>query len=399
MVTVRRNPRGALSEDEKRIARALLDRGERNQDIQALINIGRFVTINSARITEVKKNDNQQPASEEEVKFYRLKKHSYDPRTGLNLFDDERLIRAREAMILAVQIFNSSALKFKTEVFSVLANIAWTYLLHEYYERNNITLVERDGRSLLLSQMIDRQDSPLSDGVRNNLRHIKEIRDEVEHMLFRKGDLMWQGLFQACCLNFDNFLRKHFGESLSLAHELSFALQFQKLDIEQVNTLNQYEIPPEISAIDARMSENLTPEQQQDIEYQFRVIYTLDSASRGRAHFQFFNPDSSEGKQIRNILVNYKPADDLYPYKPKKVCELVESKTGKRFTLNNHTQAWKLFRARPNSGSKQPQNTHKEYCIYHSAHRDYTYSEQWIDHLVHQVNDPQKLSAIKSVKI
>ena len=46
--------------------------------------------------------------------------------TGLNQYDDERLIRAREAMILAVQIFNSPALKFKTEVFTMLTNVAWT---------------------------------------------------------------------------------------------------------------------------------------------------------------------------------------------------------------------------------------------------------------------------------
>ena len=38
-------------------------------------------------------------------------------------------------MILAAQIFNSAALDFKEEVFSLLANVAWTYLLHEYYDR------------------------------------------------------------------------------------------------------------------------------------------------------------------------------------------------------------------------------------------------------------------------
>ena len=34
-------------------------------------------------------------------------------------------------MVLAVTIFDRGAYKFKTEVFAVLANIAWTYLLHE----------------------------------------------------------------------------------------------------------------------------------------------------------------------------------------------------------------------------------------------------------------------------
>ena len=122
--------RGSLTPEEARVAKALLTKGWRNQDIQALVNFGRKGTVNSGRITGVKQSKTIEPAA---VEFFIHKKKSYDPRTGLNLFDDERLIRAREAITLAVQIFNSPTLNFKTEVFAVLANIAWTYLLHEFY--------------------------------------------------------------------------------------------------------------------------------------------------------------------------------------------------------------------------------------------------------------------------
>ena len=147
---VTRKKEGALTAHEKTIVKALLNKGCRNQDIQALINLGRPATINSARITEVKKNKRQKAASDDEVAFYEIKKRSIDTSTGLNLFDDERLIRAREAMILAVQLFNSAAFRFKTEVFSVLVNIAWTYLMHEFYKRKKVKIVQKNGRSLLL---------------------------------------------------------------------------------------------------------------------------------------------------------------------------------------------------------------------------------------------------------
>ena len=391
-----KNLSGALTDEEKRIVRALLDKGQRNQDIQALINIGRPATINGARISEVKKNKNQESASEEEIEFFQKRKRSYDLRTGLNLYDDERLIRAREAMILAVQVFNSVAIAFKTEVFSVLANIAWTYLLHEYYERNGVNIVGSSGRSLLLSQMIERNDCPLSSGMRDNLRSLVGIRNEVEHKLFRKGDLLWLGLFQACCLNFDKILRDLFGEKLSLASELPFALQFIRPNIEQISILSKYEIPPHIESIDARLSEVLTPEQQNDLEYKFRVIFTLDAASKRHAHFEFVNPESDDGKQIQNILVNYKPGDHLYPYKPRTVCELVTKESGTKFSSHNHILAWRLFRVRPQTKSKQPENTIKQYCIFHPAHNDYTYSQAWVDFLVEQVNDPEKFKKIKS---
>ena len=264
--------------------------------------------------------------------FYKIKKQSIDPATGLNLFDDERLIRAREAMILGVQIFNTAALRFKAEVFSVLVNIAWTYLLHEFYERKKVKIVQKDGRSLLLSQMIERTDCPLSDGTKNNLRSLKIIRDEVEHKLLGKSDLKWLGLFQACCLNFDKAICKLFGDELTLAHELSFALQFSRMNVEQLSLLHKYEIPPHIEALDGRLNEKLSENDLADLEYQFRVIYTMDSASKSQTHFEFVRPDSDEGKEILNVLVQHKIVDCLYPHKPSAVVRLVNQKSGKAFT-------------------------------------------------------------------
>jgi hypothetical protein len=394
-----RRREGALTTEEERIVKSLLAQRWRNQDIQALVNIGRKATINSARISEVKQNDHIRPVSDDAVEFFKVKKHAYDPKTLLNFFEDERLIRAREAMILAVQIFNSPTLNFKTEVFAVLANIAWTYLLHEFYVRRRVKIVDDHGRSLLLSKILRRPDCPLSDGVKRNLSALKIIRDEVEHTTLGKSDLKWLPLFQACCLNFDKMMCDLFGGELSLQKDLAFALQFARMNVEQLSGLEKYEIPGHIEALDARLTEGLTEEQMADLEYQFRVVYTLDSSSKSRSHVQFFHPDSDEAQQIRNVLVKYKPADDLYPYKPNKIAYLVAEKSGKPFNLHNHTQAWRKFKARPRAPAANPENTNKEFCIYHPAHGDYTYSEKWLDFLISEISTERGYQAIQSFQL
>lgn len=395
---VTRNKQGSLTELEKRVIKALLSKGWRNQDIQALVNIGREATINSARITEVKNLATITVASDDEVEFFEIKKKSYDPRTGLNLFDHERLIRAREAMILGVQVFNSPALRFKTEVFTMLANVAWTYLLHEYYERKKENII-RNGKTLSLSQMIARDDCPLSKGVKDNIRSLNILRNDVEHKLLGKADAKWLSLFQACCLNFDKAICILFDDRLSLSHDLSFAIQFTKMNFEQLTTLNRFEIPAHIDSVDARLMEGMTEEQISDLEYQFRVVYTLDASSKSESHFQFIQPESAEGKEIRNVLVQSKLADHLYPHKPRDVVVQVCQKTGKNFTSRNHTQAWKKFAVRPREGAPQPENTKRDYCVYHAAHKDYTYSNKWIDRLVSEVNDENKFAELRIFKI
>lgn len=385
-----------LTDEERRIIKALLAKGEKSQNVLALINTNRKAPVNSGHIAGIKKDHNQEVATDEEVALFRLRKVSYDPRTGLNHFDNERLVRAREAMILAVQAFNSASLKFKTEVFTVLANIAWTYLLHEHYIRNNIPIVDNRGKSLVLSQMLDRQDCPLSKGIKENLKSIKILRDEVEHLLLGPADTRWFSLFQACCLNFDKVICERFGPSMSLSNDLSFALQFAKPNIAQLSSLMNYQIPPDIAALDARLVKGMTEDDINSIEYQFQVVYTLDATSKSRANFAFVNPESAQGVEVHNILTKKVPADDLYPHKAKDVIARVKEQTAQNFNRRHHTQAWKLFRVRPIVRAAHPAQTDKRYCIYHPAHRDYTYSDEWIERLVAEVSDPIKFEQIKS---
>jgi len=129
------------------------------------------------------------------------------------------------------------------------------------------------------------------------------------------------------------------------------------------------------------------------------VVYTLDSAAKGKAGIQFIRPSSDEAKDIRNVLVKYKLSDEEYPYKPTRVAQLVSKAIGKRFLISNNTQAWILDKVRPHKGEKQPENTNKDYCIYHAAHADYTYSDKWIGFLCEKVASEDEFKKIRSVKV
>lgn len=387
--------KATLTEEERKVIKALLAKGEKNQTILALINTNRKASVNGGRITGVKKDPQQPAATDAEVELFKLKKISYDPKTGLNHFDDERLVRSREAMVLAVQVFNSASLKFKTEVFSMLANVAWTYLLHEFYDRAGVPLVE-NGRSLVLSQMIDRQDCPLSKDTKNNLRSMKTLRDQVEHLLLGPAETRWYSLFQACCLNYDKAICDLFGYSMTLANDLSFALQFARPEIAHLAALMEYPIPAEIEALDARLKKGLTEDELNSFEYQFKVVYTIDASQKNQANIRFISPGSEEGVEIHNVLAKKVSGDELYPHRVGSVVSKVKEATGQRFTTNHHQKAWKLFRVRPKTDADQPGQTDKRYCLYHPTHRDYTYSQEWVDRLISEVSDAEKFEQIKA---
>ena len=388
--------KSTLSAAEKAVIKALLNDGWRNQDIQTLINTGRSASVNFGRIAGVKANHALIPATKEQVEGFRYKKLLFDHVTGLCPFDNERLVRAREAMILAVQLFNTPRIAFKAGVFSMLANVAWTYLLHEFYESKGVAIINKDGYSLLLSQMIARDDCPLSKACKQNLVALKEIRDVVEHRTIGPFDVKWLPLFQSTCLNFEKALTDLFGPRLTLGRELGFSLQFAKLTAEEIATLQGFELPEHLVALDANLAARLADGDADNLEYQFKVIYTLTSASKTRAHFQFVQPDSDEGKEIRNVLIKYKPLDELYPLKPGEVVKLVADASARQFTSDKHQRAWKMFKVRPKAASANPAATDKRYCVYHPPYKSYTYSKDWVEFLVAYIAEERQWGALTS---
>lgn len=210
----------ALTPAERRLAKKLLSDGETYQDVQQLINTGRSPTINPGRLAGWNAWG-EESASDDDVARFRYEKSLVDLKSGLSPIDDERLFRSREAMVASVEIFNSPANLFKVQIFPVLSQIAWTYLLHEYYVRKGIAINNEDGNALLLSQMLTRNDCPLEEDVKKNLNAVKILRDNVEHKLLASIGRTYWTLFQANCLNFDQTIRKLFGEKAGLQDSLS----------------------------------------------------------------------------------------------------------------------------------------------------------------------------------
>ncbi|MDB2390596.1 DUF3644 domain-containing protein [Alphaproteobacteria bacterium] len=396
-----------LSDFEVKVIKKLL--GENNlskQKILGLINQYREPAtnnINQGRITNIengniKKFQNIEPATDNDMdRFYRVIE-SYDSKTGLNLIIHERLVRSREAMILAVQLFNSPNVKFKTEVFAVLVNIAWTYLIQEYCIKNKIVIKDDSNHYKSLNALLNNASLPVSVNIKKNLEHIKRIRDEVEHKLFENSDQNWMSLFQACCMNFDRFLTTHFGHRTSLQSELSFALQFSSFDVGQLAEISKNNYPEFIESLDANLEDELTDAQKSDPEYKFKIVYTLSSSSKGDVHINFVSPESSEGKQIKNILTKSRIADEYYPHKPSVVWKKVENETGVPFNSHMHTLAWKKFNIRPPNNSDNRAKTNRKFCIYHKAHGDYTYSEAWVEKLKKIVTNPKEYQKLKNYK-
>lgn len=386
----------SLDDRERSIAKRLLGEGQKYQDVLQLINTGRKPSVNPGRLAGYDTWETE-PATDDQLERFRYEKSLVDLRTGLSPFDDERLFRAREAMIAAVQIFNSPAVLFKLEMFPVLSQIAWTYLLHEYYDRRGEDIEDDDGNTLLLSQMIRRDDCPVKGDIVKNLKAVKKLRDDVEHKTLNSLGRNFWSLFQANCLNFDKTIRQLFGEDAGLNEVLPSALQFSRMDVSGLANAHKYDLTPEIEAIDDAIADELELDGREGINYKFKVNYSFEKATKGEANI-VFKDKGSKAKAAHTILTKKVVGDDLWPHKAMRVVALVNASTDQTFNSHHHQLAWKKYGARPYKGAKNPSDTKKDFAHYHAAHKDYTYSDKWVEYLKAVVADDVEFGKLKKFR-
>ncbi len=360
---------GSLTVKEKSLAKGLLKLGCRAQDITFIMNQGRIATVNQARVSETSDNISIVAANEEEVREYLKVQSSYDPKTLLNPHLDHRIIRAREAMSAAVQIFNSPTISFKTEIFCTLANIAWTYLLHEKLERTQIGSSKlANGDSVTLNGTLDKNICPIKDiATAENLKKVIEIRNAVEHTYFEEVDECFGALFQACCINFEHYITEWFGKHTTLAKDLSLALQFVRLNKEQIIKMEESNFPQKIRAINQAIQ---TSPYADNNAFQLTVFYTTEISSKTNAdlHKLVDHQDSSNTKEvvIKKQQLTYSSQKDIV--------NKIKQKGYNNFSEYEHQKFWQ---SRWSTASKRSKEAKKFGGIVH-RNQWLWYLEVWL---------------------
>lgn len=163
------------------------------------------------------------------------------------------LQKAKDSALLAIEFYNKPAVSFKSEGFITMMCIAWTSLFHAYFFKNKIKPYHKknenskrsrydtipielaDGKKIKenkwweLSKCLNNfYKSESNNPVRKNLEFFYKIRNMIEHRNNPELDPNLYAECQANILNFNNFLKEHFGEKHSLDYMLSYTIQMFK---------------------------------------------------------------------------------------------------------------------------------------------------------------------------
>lgn len=255
---------------------------------------------------------------------------------------NELIQKSIEAMLTAVQIFNNPNMQFKSESFIVLSSIAWTYLLHAYYrnkridyryfqqktKRKKFDLTKHGAHKYWeLEKCLNDKHCPIDKETSSNLHFLIGLRHEIEHQMTTRIDDLLSARFQACCLNYNLYLKSLFPSQQGIEKYLSFSLQFSSLGEKQIDQLNDYsDLPKNITTYIQNYDESLDDKTFNDNRFSYRVLFVPKIANRkGQADkvIEFVSPDSEIAKELNKEYWAIKERErnpNIYPQKLSKKC-------------------------------------------------------------------------------
>lgn len=276
----------------------------------------------------------------------------------------ELVKKSREAALAAVQIFNNPNITFKSESFSVLMIISWTYLLHAYFENQGIEyryFQQKNKRKKFdktkhgafkhweLERCLDCKDCPIEHSAKLNLKFIIGLRHEIEHQMTSRIDDSLSARFQACCLNYNQYVKDFFGDEWGIENHLSFSLQFSTISEPQKELLSEHsELPTNIQSYIHDFDNQLTDEEYNDEKYAYRILYVPKTANRkGQADkvIEFVKADDPIASTVNKEYAVLKETEKK-KYLPKQIVELMQSEGFSKFKMHQHTIFWKEKDAR-----------------------------------------------------
>jgi hypothetical protein len=297
--------------------------------------------------------------------------------------------------------------------------MAWTALFHAiFYKRgknpwhrivgkNRYIRVDGEPKHWELMECIKQFYGSSNPPERKNLEFLVGLRNKIEHRHLPELDSGLYGECQSSLMNLEDLLESEFGGKYAMAEQLAVALQFTRAVPKEKRKAAKVAASKAAKSIRDYVEKfrgGLPATTLNSSSYAFNV-YLVPKVSNKKELADYSvefikvdaqNPGELDRLEKLNVLIKEKhiPIANFNLYKPNDVVASVNQLSRYKLTSNKHAAAWKYFKVRPKSGAAKPELTDSKYCVYDIVHKDYVYTQAWIDKLVREFDSDDRFYAI-----
>lgn len=125
----------------------------------------------------------------------------------------ERLVdKAKEAFVMAIEIYNKPSINYRLEGFSFFICNAWELMLKAHminkFGENSIYYPDKPNRTISLENCVQKIFTNEKAPLRKNLEKVIELRNTSTHFITEEYEAVYIPLLQACVFNFVDKMRE-----------------------------------------------------------------------------------------------------------------------------------------------------------------------------------------------
>lgn len=322
----------------------------------------------------------------------------------MNLTD--RLIdKAKEAFVMAIEVYNKPTIRYRLEGFSFFICNAWELMLKAHLinarGESAIYYPDKPNRTISLENCIQKVFTNEKSPIRMNLAKIVELRNTSTHFITEEYEMVYVPLLQACVFNFVEKMREfHDVDMTEIIPENFITLSVRIKALTETEIRGKYTAP--VSERLINIQQTLQPMiAENNSNFAIRVEHQyFQTKDKNEATDTFhIAKDGEQGARIIKKLID---PNESHKYNTKNCVKEINHRL-KKMGIHMLYRGEAMYKGQPVEMSTYHFNnfvtyyglkTNERYCFVHHVYSQpqYTYSIQTIDFIVDEIKkDPEHI--------
>lgn len=305
----------------------------------------------------------------------------------------QRLIdKAKEAFVMAIEIYNKPSINYRLEGFSFFICNAWELMLKAHminkFGEQSIYYSNKPNRTLSLENCVQKIFTNEKSPLRKNLEKVIELRNTSTHFITEEYEAVYIPLLQACVFNFvDKMTEFHNVDMTKIIPENFITLSVRLKSLNETEIRGKYteQVAEKIISINNTIEPMI---EENNSTFAIRVEHYHYATKKKEEATEFYHIDKDATEGVR-IIKELKDPNDTHKYSMKACLRELNKRiardgiqllyNGEPVELNQYH--FKLF----NSYFKIKENEKFCYVYQISAQPQYSYSQQAIDFIYDEI--------------
>ena len=245
----------------------------------------------------------------------------------------DRLVdKAKEAFVMAIEVYNKPTINYRLEGFSFFICNAWELMLKAHLIKTRgeaaIYYSDKPNRTISLENCVQRVFTNAKSPIRLNLENIIDLRNTSTHFIIEEYEMLYVPLLQSCVLNFIQKMKEFHNVDMTETipeNFITLSTRITKLDDEAIRAKYPYQIAEHLINLQQTLNPMIA---ENNSDFAIRIEHQYFQTKKREEATEFYHIEKGAEEGVRVIGIPKDP-NETHKYTTKKAIKEINRRLAK----------------------------------------------------------------------